>query len=369
MRERAVRAIGRKKQHAPVERKRPNFPFTAIVGQDEMKLALVLNAIDPSIGGALIMGHRGTGKSTAVRALAGLLPDLLHVKNCPFACDPESTGTRCVECARKRELGKRLPVQRSRPRVVELPLGATEDRVCGSLNIEKALRQGQTVFQPGLLASANRGFLYIDEVNLLEDHIVDLLLDVAASGWNVVEREGISVAHPARFVLIGSGNPEEGELRPQLLDRFGLHVKVATVTNVADRVEIADRRDRFDCMPDVFLRDAEPEEAALRRRLATACRNLAAVVVPRAITSLASQLCVKLAVDGHRGEITIVRAARALAAFEERSSVDASDLRRVSPMALRHRLRKDAFGAIDEAGRLEHAMGQVMPEARANGAA
>jgi len=348
---------------------RPLFPFTSIVGQEEMKLALVLNAIDPSIGGVLIMGHRGTGKSTAVRALAGLLPDATHVKDCPYRCDPQASRASCAECGRRRELGKRLPVQRSRPRVVELPLGATEDRVCGSLNVEKALREGKTIFQPGLLASANRGFLYIDEVNLLEDHIVDLLLDVAASGWNVVEREGISVTHPARFVLIGSGNPEEGELRPQLLDRFGLHAKVATVTNIADRVEIADRRDRFDCAPDAFLSEAEPEEARLRRRLAAACSNVAAVAVPRAITTMASELCVRLAVDGHRGEITIVRAARALAAFEDRRSAYSSDLLRVAPMALRHRLRKDAFGAIDEAGRLEHALAQVMPEARANGAA
>lgn len=368
MPERSVRA-GRKKRDAPVGPKRPVFPFTAIVGQEEMKLALILNAIDPTIGGALIMGHRGTGKSTAVRALAGLLPDVVHVKDCPYACDPESTVACCVECSRKKEAGKRLTAERSRPRVVELPLGATEDRVCGSLNVEKALRDGRTVFQPGLLASANRGFLYIDEVNLLEDHIVDLLLDVAASGWNVVEREGISVTHPARFVLIGSGNPEEGELRPQLLDRFGLYVKIATVTNVADRVEIADRRDRFESAPDAFLKDAEREEDVLRRELATARLNFATVTVPRAITALASQLCVNLAVDGHRGEITIARAARALAAFEDRTTVDASDLRRVSPLALRHRLRKDAFGAIDEGVRLERALDQVLPEALANGAA
>jgi len=315
------------------------------------------------------MGHRGTGKSTAVRALAALLPEYLQVKGCPYACDPESTAAWCSECVQRRKPGKRLPVQRSRPRVVELPLGATEDRVCGSLNIEKALRDGRTDFQPGLLALANRGFLYIDEVNLLEDYIVDLLLDVAASGWNVVEREGISVVHPARFVLIGSGNPEEGELRPQLLDRFGLHAKITTVTNVSDRVEIADRRDHFDSMPDAFLEKAEPEEAALRRRLAAARRNVKAVVVPHGITALASQLCIQLAVDGHRGEITIMRAARALAAFEERTSVHVSDLRRVALMALRHRLRKDVFGAIDEGSRLERALDQVMPEARANGAA
>jgi magnesium chelatase subunit I len=366
---RPVRAIGRSGGDPDFDRTRPLFPFTAIVGQEELKLALILNAIDPSIGGALIMGHRGTGKSTAVRALAGLLPDLVHVKGCPYACDPESLGAWCAECYGRRRLGKRPPVQRARPRVVELPLGATEDRVCGSLDIERALRDGQTVFRPGLLALANRGFLYIDEVNLLEDHIVDLLLDVAASGWNLVEREGVSVAHPARFVLIGSGNPEEGELRPQLLDRFGLHVKITTVTEIAERVEIAERRDRFDRSPRSFLRDAEPQERVLRLRLAVAGRSFAAVAVSREITVLASELCVRLAVDGHRGEITLVRAARALAALEERSAVDPFDLRRVAPMSLRHRLRKDPFGATDEGPRIERAMDQILPEVRANGAA
>jgi magnesium chelatase subunit I len=365
---RAVRVIERRGKPLAFERIRPVFPFSAIVAQQEMKLALILNVIDPSIAGALIMGHRGTGKSTAVRALASLLPDLVHVKGCPFNCDPELAATSCAECNDKLRLGSRLPVQRSRPRVVELPLGATEDRVCGSLDIERALREGRTVFRPGLLAAANRGFLYIDEVNLLEDHLVDLLLDVAASGWNVVEREGISVAHPARFVLIGSGNPEEGELRPQLLDRFGLHVKIATVTDTSDRMEIADRRDRFDRAPDEFLADTEPHEALLRNTLAAARRNLAVVSVPREITALASQLCARLAVDGHRGEITLVRAARALAAFEERAVVDVFDLRRVAPMSLRHRLRKDAFGSIDETGRLERALDQTLPEVRANGA-
>jgi magnesium chelatase subunit I len=369
MGERNVRAIRRRGGRAAVEQGRPVFPFTAIVGQEEMKLALILNAIDPSIGGALIMGHRGTGKSTAVRALASLLPDLVHVKGCPYFCDPDSSGTLCAECSAKRRLKKRLPVQGSRPRVVELPLGATEDRVCGSLDIERALRKGEAVFRPGLLASANRGFLYIDEVNLLEDHLVDLLLDVAASGWNVVEREGISVTHPARFVLVGSGNPEEGELRPQLLDRFGLHVKVATVAEISERIEIAERRDRFDQHPEVFTERAAPEEAALRHRLAGARRNLGAVDIPRNVTSMASQLCVRLAVDGHRGEITLVRAARALAAFEERPAAEASDLLRTAPMALRHRLRKDAFGSIEETGRIGRALDEFMPEAPAHGAA
>lgn len=352
----------------PAVEERDVFPFTAIVGQAEMKLSLILNAIDPSIGGALLMGHRGTGKSTAVRALSRLLPDVVHVKGCVYGCDPNVPGTWCPECGAKKKRSGRLSVARSRPRVVELPLGATEDRVCGCLNIEKALREGRTVFEPGLLARANRGFLYIDEVNLLEDHIVDLLLDVAASGWNIVEREGISVGHPARFVLIGSGNPEEGELRPQLLDRFGLHAKVTTVTDIDARMEIADRRDRFERAPTAFLEQMEPQETILRHRLSGAGRLLSSVQVPRQILAVASELCVRLAIDGHRGEITLVRAARALAAFEGRDCVASMDLRRVAAISLRHRLRKDALGGIDELGRVERALDLVLPEARANAA-
>src|SRR4051794_18317060 len=320
---------------------RPLFPFTSIVGQEEMKLALVLNAIDPSIGGVLIMGHRGTGKSTAVRALAGLLPDATHVKDCPYRCDPQASGACCAECARRRELGKRLPVQRSRPRVVELPLGATEDRVCGSLNVEKALREGKTVFQPGLLASANRGFLYIDEVNLLEDHIVDLLLDVAASGWNVVEREGLSVRHPARFVLVGSGNPEEGELRPQLLDRFGLSADVRTPDDVATRIMIVRRRDAFDRDPARFAAEWEDAGRQQREQIVAARERLQDIAVPDAVLADAAQLCIRLGTDGLRGELTLMRAARALAALSGVPEVERAHLLQIAPSALRHRLRRD----------------------------
>src|SRR5262245_12788052 len=216
----------------------PSYPFTAIVGQDEMKLALILNVIDPLIGGVLIMGHRGTAKSTAVRSLADLLPEIQVVADCAYRCDPKDRRKLCSECREKASSGTKLPSGSSEVAVVELPLGATEDRVCGTIDIERALAAGQKSFSPGLLARANRGFLYIDEVNLLEDHLVDLLLDVAASGRNKVEREGVSVEHPSAFVLIGSGNPEEGELRPQLLDRFGLHVEVATESYLVHRVAI-----------------------------------------------------------------------------------------------------------------------------------
>jgi magnesium chelatase subunit I len=336
------------------------FPFAAIVGQEEMKLALILNAIDPHIGGVLIMGNRGTGKSTAVRAIADLLPEITRVKGCVYGCDPTNSAGWCGGCLERRNGGTRLPAVRGRVPVVELPLGATEDRVCGSLDIERALRDGVKALQPGLLARANRGFLYIDEVNLLEDHLVDLLLDVAASGWNCIEREGISVRHPARFVLAGSGNPEEGELRPQLLDRFGLHVKVGTELDIKARIEIVRRRERFERDPGAFRLEMEPEQASLRRKLIRAKRLLAGVEMEDGILARIGELCIRLGIDGHRGELTIARAARALAAFEGRRRVAAGDARRVAVMSLRHRLRKDPLGEIDAGSRIERALEQTM---------
>src|ERR1043165_2925412 len=225
---------------------RPVFPFTAIVGQEEMKLALLLNVVAPSVGGVLVMGHRGTGKSTAVRALAAPPPPLATVRGCAYNCDPSDSASLCADCRARRQSGERLARERRSVPVVELPLGATEDRVCGTIDLARALKDGVKAFEPGLLARANRGFLYIDEVNLLEDYLVDLLLDTAASGRNIVEREGISVSHPSRFVLVGSGNPEEGELRPQLLDRFGLCVEVETEKDLDIRVLIVERREAFD---------------------------------------------------------------------------------------------------------------------------
>lgn len=330
-----------------------------------MKLALLLNVIDPTIGGALIMGHRGTGKSTAVRALADLLPPITKVKGCPYNCDPEELSALCNDCRELLRRSGKLPRQRGPVPVVDLPLGATEDRVCGALDVERALRQGVKAFEPGLLARANRGFLYIDEVNLLDDHLVDLLLDAAASGRNTVEREGISISHPSRFVLIGSGNPEEGELRPQLLDRFGLHARIETITDPEQRIEIVLRRERFERDPEAFRREIEPEQKRIRQRIARAKRLLLSVEFDRDLLASAAQLCARLKIDGHRGELTIAKAARALAAFEGRRSVAEEDLRRVAVPALRHRLRRDPLDQTDSGERVLRALDEVLPRALA----
>ncbi len=330
------------------------FPFSAIVGQDDMKLALVVAAIDSRVGGVLVFGDRGTGKSTAVRGLASLLPPMRAVVDCPYHCDPDGHG-RCDECkAHPGRKSRRVPVP-----VVDLPLGATEDRVVGALDLEKALTAGVKVFEPGLLARANRGFLYVDEVNLLEDHLVDLLLDVAASGENVVEREGLSVRHPASFVLIGSGNPEEGELRPQLLDRFGLSVDVQSPDDLAVRVEVVRQRDEFERDPEDFARRWKRRDATLRRKIGAARERLDSVQVDDHAREQTARLCIQLGTDGLRGELAVVRAARALAAFEGDACVKEAHLVRVAPAALRHRLRRDP---LDEAGsttRVERALAEV----------
>ena len=334
------------------------YPFTAIVGQEEMKLALTLNLVDSLIGGVLIMGHRGTGKSTAVRALAALLPPIEVIADCPFNCDPANPCSNCL--ANDERTSRSVPVP-----VVELPLGATEDRVCGTIDIERALASGRKVFDPGLLARANRGFLYIDEVNLLEDHLVDLLLDVAATGRNRVEREGISVEHPASFVLIGSGNPEEGDLRPQLLDRFGLHTEVVTENYLKNRVDIVERRDAYDHDRNAFCESFAPEQEQLAKRIARARTNLLKVGVSRGVLEKIAQLCADLKVDGHRGELTIMRAARALAAFEGRRSVNDDDVRRVAAMSLRHRLRRDALDETATSEQIGEAVEEVFPRSTA----
>ncbi|HEY6894318.1 MAG TPA: ATP-binding protein, partial [Rhodanobacteraceae bacterium] len=256
------------------------FPFAAIVGQEEMKLALLIAAVDPGVGGVMVFGDRGTGKSTAIRALAALLPPMSVIAGCAYACDPADEAAWCDEC---RARGTPIKTRRVPVPVVDLPLGATEDRVVGTLDIERALSEGVKSFEPGLLARANRGFLYVDEVNLLEDHLVDLLIDVAASGENVVEREGLSLRHPARFVLVGSGNPEEGELRPQLLDRFGLSVEVKTPTDLATRVDVVRRRDEFDRDRDAFAARWKNEQARVRRRIVRARERRAEVVVGDAV--------------------------------------------------------------------------------------
>src|SRR5262245_46977477 len=341
---------------------RVGYPFTAIVGQDEMKLALLLCSIDQNIGGVIIMGHRGTGKSTAVRALADLLPRSRKVRGCIYGCDPDRSNELCYDCAGRLSRDDYLPAELTRVPVVDLPLGATEDRVCGTLDIERALGEGVKAFEPGLLARANRGFLYIDEINLLDDHLVDILLDAAASGRNIVEREGISVSHPARFVLVGSGNPEEGELRPQLLDRFGLHAEIKTISDVEQRVEIVERRERFESHSQSFDAEWYQEQEKLRKRLARARRMLPSVGIERALLLAAARLCGALQIDGHRGELTIARAARALAAYDGRKSVATQDIRAVSVMALRHRLRKDPLGNIGSSDLVEQALEDVLPQ-------
>src|SRR5271165_1543767 len=275
------------------------FPFSAIVGQEDMKLSFLIAAVDPSVGGVLVFGDRGTGKSTAVRALAALLPEMRAVLGCPYHCEPSSPAGLCAACGRAAPRRALKTARRPVP-VVDLPLGATEDRVAGALNLERALSSGEKAFEPGLLALANRGFLYIDEANLLEDHLVDLLLDVAASGINVVEREGLSVRHPARFVLIGSGNPEEGELRPQLLDRFGLAVDVKTPQDLPSRVEVVRRRDRFERDPVAFSAAWRSEEAKLRRRIVSARARNGSTQVPDATLERVAQLCMHLGTDGLR---------------------------------------------------------------------
>jgi magnesium chelatase subunit I len=333
------------------------FPFSAIVAQEEMKLAIVIAAIDPSVGGVLVFGDRGTGKSTAVRALAALLPRMRVVTGCRYHCDPDGKLL-CEECTAAARAG---PLRHSLAPVpvVDLPLGATEDRVVGALDLERALAKGEKAFEPGLLARANRGFLYIDEANLLEDHLVDLLLDVAASGENVVEREGISVRHPARFVLVGSGNPEEGELRPQLLDRFGLSVEVRTPEVLALRVEVVRRRDAFERDPEAFIEKWRKEDSRLRKRIGTARERLDTVLVPDAALERAAQLCMKLGTDGLRGELTLIRAARALAVFEGADTVGDEQLKRVAAPALRHRLRRNPLDESASTTRVERALSEL----------
>jgi magnesium chelatase subunit I len=334
------------------------FPFSAIVGQDEMKLAILIAAVDRAVGGVLVLGDRGTGKSTAVRALAALLPKMRAVAGCRYACDPGAPPGACEQCDALRAAG-RLKTHLVPVPVVDLPLGATEDRVVGALDLEQALTRGVKAFEPGLLARAHRGFLYVDEVNLLEDHLVDLLIDVAASGENVVEREGLSVRHPARFVLVGSGNPEEGELRPQLLDRFGLSVEVTTPTELAGRIEVVRRRDAFERDPIGFLERWAKDEARIRRQILKARERLDDVAVPDSVLENAARLCMALGTDGLRGELTLMRAARALAALDGAAQAGEAQLRRVAAPALRHRLRRNPLDDAGSGARVERAVAEL----------
>ncbi len=345
--------------------RRAVFPFTAVIGQEDMKLALILNVIDPQIGGVMIMGDRGTGKSTTIRALADLLPEIEVAADDPFNRAP---GNPDVQAERE---GQEIAAASKKVPMVDLPLGATEDRVCGTIDIEKALSEGVKAFEPGLLAKANRGLLYVDEVNLLDDHLVDVLLDSAASGWNTVEREGISIRHPAQFVLIGSGNPEEGELRPQLLDRFGMHAEIRTVREPALRVQIVEQRTEFDRDPAAFSTKCEADQVALQQKIIDAQNRLREVTLEHDYRLKISEVCSELDVDGLRGDIVTNRAAKALAAYEGRSEVTLEDVQRVIALCLRHRLRKDPLESIDSGYKVEKTFsktfGVAEPDMTANG--
>ncbi|WP_157198802.1 ATP-binding protein [Methanocaldococcus infernus] len=316
------------------------YPFTAIVGQEKMKKALILNAINPKIGGVLIRGEKGTAKSTAVRALADVLPELEVVEGCPFNCDPN--GELCDICKERKKRGE-LKVIKRKMKVVNLPIGATEDRVVGTLDIEKAIKEGIKALEPGILAEANRNILYIDEVNLLDDHIIDLLLDAAAMGWNIIEREGIRVKHPSRFILVGTMNPEEGELRPQILDRFGLMVEVEGLRDIKERVEVIKRVEEFNENPEAFYKRFEEEQKKLKERIIKAREILKNVKIKDDLLELISKICLELGIQTSRADITVVRTAKAIAAFNGREYVTLDDIKEACELALPHRMRRKPF--------------------------
>jgi magnesium chelatase subunit I len=338
---------------------KPVFPFTAIVGQEEMKLALQLNVIDPKIGGVMIMGDRGTGKSTTIRALADLLPEIEIVKDDPFNSHKSDLDLMSDEVKIAIQNSKDIQTELIKIPMVDLPLGATEDRVCGTIDIEKALTEGIKAFEPGLLAKANRGILYVDEVNLLDDHLVDILLDSAASGWNTVEREGISIRHPARFVLVGSGNPEEGELRPQLLDRFGMHAEIRTVKDPKLRVKVVEERTSFDQMPDIWVENYEKQQQELRDKIISAQKLLSSVKLDYNLRLKISEVCSTLDVDGLRGDIVTNRAAKAFAAYNGRTTVCIEDIAKIITLCLRHRLRKDPLESIDSGDKVSKVFKEI----------
>ena len=337
----------------------PVFPFTAIVGQEEMKLALQLNVIDPKIGGVMIMGDRGTGKSTTIRAIADLLPEIEVVKDDPFNSHKSDLDLMGNEVKTAIQSGATIETELMKIPMVDLPLGATEDRVCGTIDIEKALTEGVKAFEPGLLAKANRGLLYVDEVNLLDDHLVDILLDSAASGWNTVEREGISIRHPARFVLVGSGNPEEGELRPQLLDRFGMHAEIRTVKDPVLRVKVVEERTSFDQTPMVWIENYEDQQQELRDRIVAAQNLLPSVELDYNLRIKISEVCSRLDVDGLRGDIVTNRAAKAYAAYDGRNKVIINDIAKIITLCLRHRLRKDPLESIDSGDKVNKVFKEI----------
>ncbi len=319
------------------------YPFTAIVGQEKMKNALILNAINPKLGGVLIRGEKGTAKSTAVRSLAALLPDIEVVADCKFGCNPHSKAQMCQECINRIDSGEDLPIKKTKTRVIELPVGSTEDRVVGTLDLEHAIKKGEKRFEPGILAEANRGILYVDEVNLLDDHIVDILLDSAAMGVNVVEREGVSYSHPAEFILIGTMNPEEGELRPQLLDRFGLCVHIQGIADLDQRVEVVKRRASYEQDPAGFHEAWIEEDERLQQAIVRAKGLLEHVTISDDILYLIARIAIDMNVDGHRADIMMMKASKTLAAFNGRSEVLKEDVQKAADMALQHRMRRKPF--------------------------
>lgn len=343
------------------------YPFTAIVGQDRMRRALVLNAVDPRIGGVLIRGERGTAKSTAARALAALLPQVEVVQGCRFGCDPRKPATWCTECRERHERGEVLPSTSRTTPFINLPVSATEDRVVGTLDIEAAIQKGERHFEPGVLAAANRGLLYIDEVNLLDDHVVDVLLDAAAMGMNIVEREGISFSHPARFILVGTMNPEEGDLRPQLLDRFALSVEIYGIREARERVMIMQRNLAFESDPEGFVVEWQPREQEVSQQIARARELVEQVTYTSRDLLMIASLTASLGVDGHRPDLVILKAARAQAAFEGRTRITERDIALAAELALPHRLKhtpfqQSAVGMEELAERIEQLAGQSVSE-------
>ncbi len=333
---------------------RVNYPFTAIVGQEKMKDALILNAINPVLGGVLIRGEKGTAKSTAVRALANLLPEIDVVADCRFGCNPGQGEEMCQDCLTRVKRGESLPVRRRKIRVVDLPVSSTEDRVVGTLDIEYAIKKGEKRFEPGILAEANRGILYVDEVNLLDDQIVDVLLDSAAMAVNIIEREGVSYSHPAKFILVGTMNPEEGEIRPQLLDRFGLCVNVDGITDADLRVEVVKRRAAYEEDPVQFQMTWQKEEKKLQESIVRAKDLLEEVVISDEMLHLIARIAIDMNVDGHRADISMTKASRTIAAFNGRKEVSREDLQMVAEMALQHRMRRKPFQKPGvEAGKIE----------------
>lgn len=325
------------------------YPFTAIVGQDDMKMALILNVINPALGGVLIKGEKGTAKSTAVRALAELLPAMHAVHGCRFNCDPDNPNLFCDDCAKSYLSGAVHNIEQINMRVVELPVSATEDRVVGTLDIEHAIKHGEKKFEAGILALANRNILYVDEINLLDDHVVDVLLDAAAMGINTVEREGVSYSHPARFVLVGTMNPEEGDIRPQLLDRFGLSVVVTGEHDPSQRVEVIKRRLAYEDNADDFIAGYQDEQKELAEKIMQAREVLPKVTISDELLETVAKLAVELGVDGHRADITVIKTALTLAAFNGHLEVELEDVKAAAKLVLPHRMRRRPFeeGQLD----------------------